>query len=230
MTWQSGDGPDDFDSRIRARRPQPDEELIDRLTSRRRGRRGLSHSIRLVTTLAVIAGFVGALSVAGALGYAKTSLQQGFTQAKSLVSSGSMTVVNSAADTQYRPGKGCGDKNHLHDKNSECKVVISGASATEGNTGAKAFKFVVSLSATPLSPVTVSYATASGTATAGVDFTPTSGTLTFQTGQTAKSITVLVTGDTLREPNETFYVNLSNPSPNAYLGSWQGVGTIVNDD
>jgi len=39
-----------------------------------------------------------------------------------------------------------------------------------------------------------------------------------------------VIGDKVKEPNETFYVNLSNPSPNAYLGVSQGVGTIQNDD
>lgn len=230
MTWQSGNGPDDFDSRVRARRPQPDQELIDRLASRRRSRGSVGHSVRLVAALAVIASFVGALSVAGALGYAKSSLQQGLSQAKAIVSSGPVTVVNSAADTQYRPGKGCGDRNHLHDRQFECKIVISGVLKTEGSTGSKAFNFAVTLSGTPLSPVTVDYATASGTATAGVDFASTAGTLTFQPGQTTKSIAVLVTGDKLREANETFYVNLSNPSPNAYLGSWQGVGTIVNDD
>lgn len=230
MTWQSGDEPDNFDSRVRARRPRPDDELVDRLTSRRRARGSLSHSIRLVTALAVIAAFVGALSVSGALGYAKSGLQGGFSQAKAIVSSGPTTVVNSAADTQYRPGKGCGDKNHLHDRRFECKVVISGVSAKEGNTGSKAFSFVVSLSGTPVDPVTVDYATAGGTATAGVDFTSTAGTLTFQPGQTSKSVAVLVTGDTLREVSETFYLNLSNPSPNAYLGSSQAVGTIINDD
>jgi len=41
---------------------------------------------------------------------------------------------------------------------------------------------------------------------------------------------VPVAGDTTREANETFYVNLSNPSPNAYLGDSQGLGTITNDD
>jgi hypothetical protein len=45
-----------------------------------------------------------------------------------------------------------------------------------------------------------------------------------------QKITVAVVGDRVREPNETFYVNLSNPSPNAYTGDAQGVGTITNDD
>jgi hypothetical protein len=39
-----------------------------------------------------------------------------------------------------------------------------------------------------------------------------------------------VIGNTVKEKNETFLVKLSNPSPNAYLGNTQGVGTILNDD
>ena len=41
---------------------------------------------------------------------------------------------------------------------------------------------------------------------------------------------VTVIGDKTKELNETFYANLSNPSPNAYLGNTQGIGTILNDD
>jgi len=86
------------------------------------------------------------------------------------------------------------------------------------------------LSGWAIDPVTVDFATASGTATAGSDFTPTSGTLTFVKGQSVGYVTVSVSGDRTREGNETFYVNLSTPSPNAYLGNSQGVGTIANDD
>jgi hypothetical protein len=89
---------------------------------------------------------------------------------------------------------------------------------------------VVSLSGSPLSPVTVSYATAPGTATAPSDFQAASGTLTFPVGVSTQKITVAVVGDKVRERNETFYVNLSNPSANAYLGDAQGAGTIVDDD
>jgi hypothetical protein len=47
---------------------------------------------------------------------------------------------------------------------------------------------------------------------------------------TTKTVTIQVVGNRIPEPNETFFVNLSNPSPNAYLGNTQGVGTILNDD
>jgi hypothetical protein len=57
-----------------------------------------------------------------------------------------------------------------------------------------------------------------------------SGTLTFPVGVSTQTITVWVVGDRTRERNETFFVNLSNPSANAYIGDGQGLGTIVDDD
>src|SRR5207248_4422254 len=55
------------------------------------------------------------------------------------------------------------------------------------------------------------------------------GYLTFSPGQTSQTVTVSVLGDTLYEPNETLYLNLSAPTY-ATLGRSQAVGTIVNDD
>jgi hypothetical protein len=130
-----------------------------------------------------------------------------------------------------KPGKGCGDKNHLHERRFECKVAIADASVKEGKAGiVSSLLLTVSLSGSPLSDVTVSYATASGSATEGVDYLGVSGTLSFPVGTTTKTIAVPVVGDALREANETFYVNLSNPSANAYLGDGQALGTILNDD
>src|SRR5262249_35111374 len=78
--------------------------------------------------------------------------------------------------------------------------------------------------------VTVQYATANGTATAPADYTaiPLT-TLTFNPGQTTKTVTVAVNGDMLDEANETFVVNLSAPT-NATIADNQGVGTITDDD
>ncbi|HEX6699859.1 MAG TPA: Calx-beta domain-containing protein, partial [Gaiellaceae bacterium] len=92
------------------------------------------------------------------------------------------------------------------------------------------FTFVVALSGNPLAPVTVDYASAAGTATTPSDFQSVSGTLTFPVGVNVKTITVQVVGDRTRERNETFAVNLSNPSANAYLADAQGLGTILDDD
>ena len=109
-------------------------------------------------------------------------------------------------------------------------LAINNVSLTEGNSGTKAFTFTVTLSSASTSPVTVQYASADGTATvANNDYVPTSGTLSFAPGQTQQTITVLVNGNTVVEPDETFYVKLSNPT-NATLGVTQGTGTIQNDD
>ena len=140
------------------------------------------------------------------------------------------TSTSTTTPTSTKPGKGCGDKNHLHDRRFECKIEIAGVQGKEGKSGTTAFTFVVSLSGNALAPVTVDYASAAGTASTPSDFQSVSGTLTFPTGVNVKTITVLVVGDKVRERNETFAVNLSNPSANAYIGTGQALGTIVDDD
>jgi fibronectin type 3 domain-containing protein len=106
---------------------------------------------------------------------------------------------------------------------------INDLSLTEGNTGTKDFTFTVALSQAGSQPVSVQYATADGTATAGSDYTAASGTLTIPAGQTNGTIVVSVNGDTTIEADETFYVNLSGATGATILDS-QGMGTILNDD
>jgi chitinase len=109
-------------------------------------------------------------------------------------------------------------------------ISISDADVYEGNSGQTATVFTVSLSKASSKEVSVKYATADGTATAADhDYVRASGTLTFAPGETTKTITVLVNGDTKVEPNETFSVNLSG-ARNATIADAQGVGTILNDD
>src|SRR5438128_2213880 len=77
------------------------------------------------------------------------------------------------------------------------------------------------------------YSTTTGsttTSSAASAFQAVSGALAFASGVNTKTITVAVVGDRTRERNETFSVNLSNPSANAYIGDGQGLGTIVDDD
>src|SRR5262245_12250474 len=108
-------------------------------------------------------------------------------------------------------------------------IQISDAVVTEGHTGTTAAQFTVRLSAPSNQPVTINYATANGTATAGSDYTATAGTLTFEPGQTSQTIPVPILGDRIGEPNETFVVNLDSPI-NATIADGQGVGTIVDDE
>jgi hypothetical protein len=108
------------------------------------------------------------------------------------------------------------------------KLRIDDASVTEGNAGAVSATFTVRLSVAGSEAITVDYATADGSATAG-DYQDAAGSLTFAPGETEKTVTVLVNGDRLAEPNETFVVNLSNPS-SATIADGQAVGTIMDDE
>ena len=108
-------------------------------------------------------------------------------------------------------------------------LAISDVTVLEGNTGTTSVVFTVSLSAASDQPVTVNYATADGTATVGSDYMAATGTLTIPAGQTTGTITVLVNGDRLSEPSETFVVNLSSPT-NSTIADGQGVGTITDDE
>jgi hypothetical protein len=61
------------------------------------------------------------------------------------------------------------------------------------------------------------------------DYVSAAGTLTFDPGQTNKTITVLVSGDTLNEINETFIITLRK-STNASISDAEAIATIPNDD
>lgn len=108
-------------------------------------------------------------------------------------------------------------------------LSIGPASKVEGNAGTSNLGFTVSLSAASNSAVTVGYSTSNGTATAGQDYVATSGTVTFNAGETSKTVNVAVNGDTTIESDETFTVTLSNPA-GASIATPTATGTIVNDD
>jgi hypothetical protein len=78
--------------------------------------------------------------------------------------------------------------------------------------------------------VEVDYATTDASALAGLDYTAGTGTLTFPAGTVSLTVAVPVVGDLLDEPDETFFLDLSNPTGGATLLDAQGVGTIQDDD
>ncbi|MFT3954992.1 MAG: Calx-beta domain-containing protein [Piscinibacter sp.] len=79
------------------------------------------------------------------------------------------------------------------------------------------------------SAVTVNYATANGTASAGSDYAGTTGTLTFAAGETVKTVTVDINDDTSAEGLERFFLNLSSANGATILDG-QGVATIGAND
>jgi probable HAF family extracellular repeat protein len=108
-------------------------------------------------------------------------------------------------------------------------VSIGDVTIFEGNTGTWNAGFLLTVSPMTTSPVTLSYSTANGTATAGTDYNAASGTVTIPAGRTTWAVYVTVRSDRKREPDETFFVNLANPS-GATISDSQGTGTIRDDD
>ena len=106
-------------------------------------------------------------------------------------------------------------------------VSVADARAEEGTD--ETLDFAVTLSRAASGTVAVAYTTADGSATAGADYTRTSGTLTFTPGETAKTVAVPVLDDAHDEGEETFILRLSNPS-GAVVADGEAIGTIENSD
>jgi hypothetical protein len=110
-------------------------------------------------------------------------------------------------------------------------LSVSDVQMAEGNTGTTAFTFNVTLEA-PAGPggVTFNASTADGTASSASDYTGfTNQPGSIPEGSSSTTVTVQVNGDTTQEPNETFFVNITNIT-GAQAGDPQGTGTILNDD
>ncbi|QOV89119.1 Calx-beta domain-containing protein [Humisphaera borealis] len=108
-------------------------------------------------------------------------------------------------------------------------VTVNDVSATEGRSGVKNLTFTVSLTKAAAKQVSIKWETKGATAVVGKDYVGGNGTLYFAAGQTSKTITVQIKGDTLRESSETFSLNLLSVV-NATLADNKGLATIVNDD
>jgi hypothetical protein len=120
-------------------------------------------------------------------------------------------------------------------------VSINSVSMAEGTpapgnpaSNSTIFTFIISAAGTLTSNILVNWATANGTAFGGQDYQQNSGQVTLTPSATSATITVTVFADKQVEPNENFFVNLTNPNINGLsnytLGTATGTGTIVNDD
>jgi CSLREA domain-containing protein len=142
-----------------------------------------------------------------------------------------VTLSDPPTNATIADGTGTGT---IQDNDTQPTISINDVTQIEGNgPGTTGFLFTVSLSNPSYQTITVNYATQDGTtnpATAGSDYVAIATTpLTFNPGETSQTVTVLVNGDTTHEADETFFVNLTNPS-NVTSGDMQGLGTITNDD
>jgi hypothetical protein len=118
---------------------------------------------------------------------------------------------------------------HIIDDDPTPALAVGDASVAEGDGGPASALFTVTLSGASSAQVQVNYTTSDLAATAGVDYVGASGTITFAPGETARTISIAVNGDTVAEVSESFLFTLSAPV-NATIADAQGVGTILEDD
>jgi hypothetical protein len=116
--------------------------------------------------------------------------------------------------------------------NDAALISISDVTKTEGaRNKTTAFTFTITLSRPFDQVVTMSYQTVNGTATtANSDYVAQTGTITFNPGETTKTISIIVNGDSKAEADELFYVDLFGNSLNSVFTKNRGIGTILNDD
>ncbi len=122
-----------------------------------------------------------------------------------------------------------------NDDTSLLAIATTSAAKAEGDSGSTAFTFSVTRSGATNQSSTAKWAVmGSGSSQASAaDFVGNilpSGTVSFSTGETSKTITVWVSGDTASELNEYFAVTLSNPSDRTIVGNATAIGTIQNDE
>jgi hypothetical protein len=119
---------------------------------------------------------------------------------------------------------------HVADDGASGPLALTSSSYNVGESDGAVTVTVTRSGGSLGGPVTVDYATADGTATAGSDFTATSGTLTFGPGESSKSFSVPIANDSSHEDGESFQVALSNPGGGASLGSPAGASVTIADD
>ena len=117
----------------------------------------------------------------------------------------------------------------IRDAGPAALPALSVADAEASEEDDAALSFAVTLDRAATVTVTVDYATSDGTATAGEDYTDTSGTLEFAAGETSKTVSVPITADSTEEADETLTLTLSSPT-NATLGTAAATGTIRDND
>lgn len=104
--------------------------------------------------------------------------------------------------------------------------AVGNATGIEGGS----LTFTVTKGGTTANSCSVGYATADDSAASGEDYSSTSGTLTFSSAETSKTVVVTTVQNNFFEDSEDFFLNLSNPTSGADISDPQGVGTILDDD
>lgn len=116
----------------------------------------------------------------------------------------------------------------ITDNDAAPAVSFSVSDATGGEGGS--LTFTVTKNGSTAISHSVSYATADGTALASSDYFSASGSLTFGSTETTKTVLIGTRNNSIVESNETFLLNLSAATAGATISDPQGVGTIIDDD
>ncbi len=142
-------------------------------------------------------------------------------------------ILGGQPDFDLGPGFGFG----YITNDDHARIVPGVATASEGNAGASDLHVPVTLSNPSTQTVTAQWRTVPVPGAPGdqadptTDYTPASGTVTFAPGETSKSVTISINGDTTVEPDEYFVVQFGNPTNASMGGFWGlGFGGITNDD
>ncbi len=139
-------------------------------------------------------------------------------------------VVDANGNVATATGKGRGLQPFVAPVPDPALASVVSASAIEGDTGSNGATIDVVLDRPAPGSITVNYSVAAGTATAGTDFTATSGSVTVGSGDLTAEIPVGVLGDTDPEAPESVLVTLTSVSGNATLAAPAAQLTIVDDD
>jgi hypothetical protein len=112
------------------------------------------------------------------------------------------------------------------------RIGVSDVTRTGRKTGQTTLiTFTVTCSAARDQLAMMSYRAVLGAATTSDnDYVARTGTLTFAPGETTKTITIEVKGDSKKEADETFYLDRFGNSSNSLFTKSRGLGTILNDD
>lgn len=116
----------------------------------------------------------------------------------------------------------------LNDNDPQPSASIGDVSQNETNSGPVTISFQVTLSSASGSPTTINYATADGSASSPIDYIGETDSIVIAATQTTGTIDIIVNGDLIQEPNETFTVTIN--SPDVPIARATGTGTILNDD
>jgi hypothetical protein len=118
-----------------------------------------------------------------------------------------VTIVDNDAGVQFQP------RNRYWIGENEGALTLTVVRGNDGNAG----------------PFTVDFATADLTATNGVDYTGTNGTLSFAQGEMAKSLTVPIRYDEQPKADRQFKVTLANPTGGTVLGTYSTATVTIMD-